>query len=139
MVSQKCPNVGDRDNSHFCHTDHCVCADHLSTGQDEINCERIGCVSRGSCDSYGTYPVCLLHIDIEKVHKNSCKQCSSRSVFINPMLALILGDPCELRNKHMTIMNHFLVLYCWHFCFLLLTTFSIKVDLSKFADGIIDL
>ena len=90
MVSQKCPNVGDRDVSYLCHNDLCVCAD-------------------------------LLHNDNEKVQKKtaakSCKQCRSRSISMNPMLALILRDPCELRNNHMTIMSHFLVLYCWHSCF----------------------
>ena len=41
MVSQKCPSVGNIDFSHLCHNDLCVCADHLSAGQDGINRERV--------------------------------------------------------------------------------------------------
>ena len=70
-VSQKCPNVGDRDVSPSVTMDLCVCADHLSAGQDEINCECIGCVNCGICNGHVTYPPCIPHNDNEKVHKNS--------------------------------------------------------------------
>ena len=50
------------DISHLCHNSLCINMDHLSLEPREINNNRQGCLSRGSCKMHEGYRDCMVHL-----------------------------------------------------------------------------